>query len=461
MSDDGWSRRDFGKGAMALGAASLLGCPEPDPTPADPPPVPPPQGVILITADDLGWRDLAAYGLTAIATPALDALVADSVGFSRAFDVVSTCSSSRATYATGQYPHTHGVTGLVHRHPELSLPPTHPTFMRTLQDAGWATAIQGKWHLSDVERPEAFGFDTYLPTNIDQVIDTSNDAIWWLQDHRDSRFYLELNYMQPHRDVFGEYPQQPGFEVDEAVAAPPEWWGLPDWPEIRAEVAGYLSRLRWMDALIGEVLGALDGAGLAEDTLVVFVSDNGPAFPGCKTTLYDRGVGTPLLFRWPAGLTAGERDELVSSVDLAPTILDLLGIDGLPDAQGRSLAPTLRGDPDWTPATALFSEHERHAGGEKPTRAVRTERFKYIRNLNDVPWGDGGGNGAWKEVLALEPDQTWDEPRPPEELFDLEVDPLERVNLATDPAFAGLLDAMRGRLADWMAATDDVRLPEL
>ena len=455
---DRWSRRTFNRNLLLGAAGAGMGCGTKDEDQVKGQVLPTPDAVILITADDLGWRDVGAYGLTSIATPAMDRLVAEGVAFANAFDVVSTCSSSRATYATGQYPHTHGVTGLVHRHPELSLPSDRPNLARSFAEAGLRTAIQGKWHLSGVEQPEVFGYERYLKTDLDQVIRNSDEVRAYLQARQGDRFYLELNYMQPHRDVFGEYPQQEGYEVPVDEAVPPDWWGLPNWPEIREEVAGYLSRVRWMDDLIGEVLDALDEAGRFESTLIAFISDNGPAFPGCKTTLYDRGVGTPLMFRWPAVLEPAWHEELVSSVDLAPTLLDLAGVAPLPDVQGRTLGPLLRGDvASWTPADALFSEMERHSS-ERPARAVRTERYKFIRNLTEDKWGSGGGDGAWKDLLAEEPDQTWDEPRPPEELFDLQSDPLERVNLVDDPAHADVLATLQARLDAHMEATADFRL---
>jgi len=457
-----WTRRQFSQRTLLAAASTgaipwALGCvAESD----EVPPPNTPRGIILITADDLGWRDLGAYGLASVATPSLDRLADEGMAFTSAFDVVSTCSSSRASYVTGQYPHTHGVTGLVHRNPELSLPPEHPTIVRSLSEAGFATALQGKFHLSVLDEPLAFGYDEYLATDLDQVIRSSAEAVAFLHQHQEDPFYLELNYMQTHRDLGGNFPQQPGFEVADEDSAPPDWWGLPNWPEIREEVGGYLSRLRWMDSLVGEVLAALDDFGMAEDTLVVFISDNGPAFPGCKLTLYDRGTGTPLMFRWPAGIPAQTTNQLVSSVDLAPTLLALAGVAPLEGFQGRSLDPLLRDAGDWTPADFLFSEMESHTG-PKPARAVRSARYKYIRNVTDTPWGSGGGNGDWRDLLAEEPDQTFDEPRPPEELFDLETDPLERNNLINDPEHAHTLESLRQQLDWFMLETNDPRREEL
>ena len=441
-------------GVAATALPGLGACDSEEPVPLRP------KGIVMITADDLGWKDLGSYGLESVATPAIDRLVNEGVAFDNAFDVVSSCSSSRAALATGQYPHTNGVMGLVHRHPELSLPTEHPNAIRLLAQAGYQTAIQGKWHLSAEEPPTEFGYGEYLETDFDQVIRRSDDALTFLEANRDKPFYLELNYMQTHRNLFENFLQAEGFEVRSSDALPPSYWGLPNWPEIQEEVAGYLSQLRWMDALIGEILAGLDSMGLTQDTLVVFISDNGPPFPGCKTTLYDRGVGTPLVFRWPGGIASSRHSELVSSVDVAPTVLELAGGEPLPAPEGRSLAPLLLGDESWVQQNVLFSEMERHSA-LVPARAARTQDYKYIRNFTDSPWGSGDGNGAWKETLALEPNQTWDQARVPEELYYLPEDPLERENLVESPDHEEALLTMRALLSEHMNKTGDFRKDEL
>lgn len=417
-----------------------------------------PRGVVLVTADDLGWRDVGAYGLDAIATPALDRLVHEGVAFDRAFDVVSTCSSSRASVATAQYPHTHGVTGLTHRHPDLSLPEGTPTLARQLQAHGWPTALQGKWHLSEAE-PGAYGYDAWLETPIDQRIRDVGPALDFLSQHADGPYYLELNFMQTHRDLLDRFLQVEGYEVDPADAAPPAYWALPDWPEIREEVAGYLSQLRFMDALLGQVLDHIDRLGRTDDTLVVFLSDNGPPFPGCKLTLYDRGVGTPLMFRWPGGLPPAWHDDLVSTVQIAPTVLELVGAPPLPGAQGDSLAGRLLGRTGPV-AAEVHAEMESHIEPH-PARSVRTARHKYIRNLDPTPWGPGDGGGDHVDALAQVPGQTWDEPRPAEELYDLVTDPLEQDNRIDDPTLAGVRADLRARLLAHAARTDDPRAASL
>lgn len=446
------TRRTFLRGGAGLvGLALGAACRE-----STAPPRPPPN-VLLITADDLGWRDLSSYGLTDVRTPGIDRLADEGVAFERAFDVSSSCSSSRASFITGQYPHTHGVLGLTHAHPEFSLPAGRRTLPRVLYDAGWSTALHGKWHVAPFDPVEDHGYaellnDVPLPQFVVRDVGAS---IAFLERHVDDRFYLEVNFMQTHRNTAGDFEMVDGFEVDPDVIAVPAYWSLPDWPEIRAEVARYFSQLRQMDELVGALLDALDRLGLAERTLVAFVSDNGPPFPGNKTTLYDRGTGTPLLFRWPGALPAGaRRDALVSTIDLMPTILDACGLAVPAAVQGRSLRALAIGDDDAL-RDAVYAEmtyHREHV----PMRSVRTDRFKYVRNYSDAPIGiDEVEDEEWAQRLVELDDQPWLRPRVPEELYDLDADPNERRNLIDDAAHAAARDDLRARLDAHMAATAD------
>lgn len=167
-----WSRRDFLNVAAAStlaacadsrGASNESGAPESTKTP---------RNIVLVTGDDLGWKDLSFYGNPNLHTPNLDRLARAGVSFRRAFDVTSTCSSSRATYATGQYPHTHGVVGLVHRLPELSLAEGTPTLASHLRSAGYRTAIEGKWHVAFPALPDRFGYEVLTTIAAQWISDT-------------------------------------------------------------------------------------------------------------------------------------------------------------------------------------------------------------------------------------------------------------------------------------------------
>jgi N-sulfoglucosamine sulfohydrolase len=413
-----------------------------------------PERILFITADDLGWKDLSSAGNPNASTPNLDRLEARGVSFSHAFDVTSTCSSSRTTYATGQYPHTHGVTGLVHRMPELSLPDGSPTLARHLRDAGYVTAIEGKFHLAFPSEADRFGYQEVMTTLATQWIVDASQTIDFIRRRGRERWFLELNYMNPHRNLLGAFTQHADHPRDPAALTMPEYMVLPDVPGAREELAAYYSQVDRMDVMIGEVVAALEADGLLDDTLIAFISDNGSPFPHNKLTLYDRGTGTPFFFHWPAALESRRSAQLVSSVDLMPTLLDLAGVEIPASVQGRSLAPLLAGD-DFAASDVVFGEMTAHTGPAFPMRSVRDRRYRYIRNDNDLPVPLEGGGQDWVQALELAEDHPWRAPRAPEELYDLEVDPNEQDNRVDDDALAPVLARLRGRLDEHLAATND------
>ena len=414
--------------------------------------------LILITADDLGWKDLGSYGNENVSTPHIDRLAREGVRFSHAFVAASSCSPSRASLITGQYPHTHGVTGLTHIHVTRSLSPLHPTLPKLLQAAGFNTALQGKWHVSPYLPTSWYGYNERLSGMLPQGFWThdSTKAIDFIRRNRNNRFYLELNFMQNHRDADGEFHVDADFPVSPDEIRVPEYWTLPDWPEIREDAAGYLSQTMKMDELVGELLQALDDLQLAENTMVIFVSDNGPPYPGNKMTLYDRGIGTPLLVRWPRKLPAGRvLDHLVSSIDIMPTMLEAAGAAKPDDIQGESLLAMMEGQAAPAADEVVFSEMTHHVH-YLPSRAVRSRRWKYIENYSDIAVGlDQNHHDDWAHRLCELPNQPWKRPRPQQELYDLAGDPDEQLNLAAEPEYAQQLQEMRALLRQHMVATQD------
>jgi arylsulfatase A-like enzyme len=241
---------------------------------------------------------------------------------------------------------------------------------------------------------------------------------------------------------------------------------LPDRPEVRRDLALYYDEIGRLDRFVGLVLGELDRQGIADETLVLFLSDNGRPFPRCKTTLYDSGIATPLIARWPGHIKPGTRcGRLVSTIDIAPTLLGLAGITPGPTLQGKDIAP-LFSRPDAAVHGVIFAErnwHDYAACG----RAVRSERYKYIRNFDAAkpltPPADAvrsptfGVMRRLRDEAALGPAQQacFVQTRPAEELYDLEADPYELVNRAGDSSLAGVVEAMGNALAGWQRATGD------
>jgi len=454
-------RREFletaAKAALAttcLGVGPSLGCGRKslrEATPDAP-------NIVLLVADDLGWRDLGCYGDRQIHTPSIDGLAAEGVRFSNAFVAAPSCSPSRASIMTGQHPHSNGVTGLTHIRKRLMLSPFKTTLADVLEEDGYRTAIEGKWHVAPYLPTGWYGYAERLSGILpkDFWIRSPDQALAFIEENRSNAFYLELDYMDTHRDDQGDFHFVEEFPVDPAEITVPEYYTLPDWPEIREEVAKYYSNAAKMDWMIGQVLAKLEELGLSEKTLVCFVSDNGPPFPGNKMTLYDRGIGTPLILRWPGRIPAGAvNDSLASTIDLMPTFLEAAGSAIPPEVQGKSLLSLATGKSSDAVHDAIFAEMTYHVF-YLPMRAIRTTKWKYIRNYSDDAVGlDQCAHMEWAQRLCELPNQGWTRPRVPEELYDLESDPNEQRNLVTDPAFGQILEQMRTRLDRQMSETGD------
>ena len=229
---------------------------------------------------------------------------------------------------------------------------------------------------------------------------------------------------------------------------------LPDAPATRRDMASYKASARSLDQGVGAVLAALDEHGFVDDTLVIFTTDHGIAFPGAKATLYDRGLGVALIVRGPGGFEGGRViDALVSHLDVYPTLCDLAGIEHPPFLQGRSLLPLARREAAEI-RDEIFAEATFHAAYE-PQRCVRTQRHKYIRRYGDraLPVLANTDDGPSKDLLL---ELGWGErPIPFEQLYDLALDPNEAANLIDDPAYAGVRQDLTERLDRWMHDTRD------
>lgn len=420
--------------------------------------------LLFITADDLGWKALSCYGNKDIHTPNLDRLAREGVLFENAFVVSSSCAPSRASLVTGQYPHTHGVTGLTHIYKTRSLSVYHETLPDHLTDNGYNTALQGKWHVSPYLPASWYGYNERLSGIFpeDFKIHTAKKTIEFIEKNKDHRFYLEVNYMQNHRDAYGEFKMDADFPVDPEKISIPEYWTLPDSPGLREDAARYYSQTLKMDAMIGELLDTLDRLDIADKTMVVFTSDNGPPYPGNKMTLYDRGVGVPLLVRHKNKLPAGRRiKHLINSIDIMPTMLDAVKIP-VPDyVQGISFYDMMLSEKPEPIREAVFLEMTNHVH-YIPLRAVRTHRMKYIKNYSDITFGlDQNNHDEWAHELAELPNQPWKRPRVPEELYDLKNDPNEQVNLITTEnetlkkKYQKIHESMKTLLRAHMKATAD------
>jgi N-sulfoglucosamine sulfohydrolase len=386
-----------------------------------------------MTTHDIG-RHLHCYGVESVVSPNLDLLAARGVRFGRAFATAPQCSPSRASLATGRYPHNNGVMGLAHHGFDWEVSSPHAA--SNFAAAGFATHLFGSQHVT--LHPERLGFGQMHPTGaVEQVLATAA---------RELRLYLEINFDQTHRPYPPAGPPPPGLVI-------PGY--LPDGPEAVEEMTALEIAITQMDEAVGRVLAALDKAGRADRALVVFTTDHGLAMPRAKCTLYDPGLEVALMMRWPDGGIHGAvvQPDLVSNIDVLPTLLECAGIAVPAGIQGRSLLPLIRGQTH-EPLEAVFAEKTFHSYYD-PMRCVRTRHHKYIRNFEtgfavEVP-ADIQEGPIFRANPGL---YSTDRPNVVE-LYDLEADPLEEHNLAGSPSLKAIEEELSAQLWKWMQSTDD------
>ncbi len=410
--------------------------------------------LLVMVGDDQGV-EVGCYGTVALETPRLDRLAAESLRFTGAYAPSGVCTPSRSTLYTGLEPVRNGATGF------NAVDAGVRTWDQWLSQAGYRTGLLGKLGAKPISR---FHFDWIERTRREDP--GARDLAFHVAgfeaflDGADARpWALVVNFRDAHWPLPEDgAPSTPGAVVkphDPArVWVPPV---LADTPGTREELARFHDALRRLDATVGALLDVLDRRGLASETVVIYTSDNGPPFPGAKTTLYEWGTREVFLVRWPGVVPGGGVEErFVTLADILPTALDLAGV-AAPELDGRSLLPLLRGE-DVVWRDEVFGSHTGHRKEPSvPARSVRVGRFKYIWNVYperefsnlvmdvSVSWRDlsaraeAGDGDARHKVERLRH-------RPPEEFYDLEADPWELENLAERPDLAQHKQDLRERL---------------
>jgi len=397
--------------------------------------------ILYLHSHDTG-RWVQPYGYP-VPTPNIQWLADQGVLFREAFCVVPTCSGSRACLLTGQHGHSSGMLGLAHR--GFSLRDYDHHIVHTLREAGYHSTLIGEQHIA--KRPDLIGFDEVIKIETTRVNEVVPAAARVLRRPPASPFFLSVGFFETHREFF-----EPTSVRDTRYSLPPA--NLPDTPETRRDMAAFKASARSLDQGVGAVLDVLEETGLADDTLVLLTTDHGLAFPGAKATLYDRGLGVMLIVRGPGGFSGGKViDAMVTHLDIFPTLCELAGVPLKPWLQGSSLLPLLEA-PGRALHQEIFAGATWHAAYE-PQRAVRTLRWKYIRRFGDrdLPVLANCDDSPSKDVLLR---HGWGERRlPREQLYDLVFDPNEAANLADRGDAQPVLDDLRRRLDEWMAATAD------
>jgi len=410
-----------------------------------------PPNILVLVADDAGWQDFGAYGNEQIRTPHVDRLSEAGLTFRRAFLTTPQCSPSRISMLSGKYPHATGAEDL-----HMPLPGEEtilPTYLR--REAGYLTGIMRKRHLGE---PGNEQFDWYDPADghdygaFSTFLDRAQNA--------GRPFFMWVGFSDPHRP-YSEGTIQTPHDPD-SVFVPPY---LADTPSTRKDLAMYYDEISRMDENIGTFIEELEQRGLRENTLIVFLSDNGAPFPRAKGSLYDAGIRTPLIFNWPGQIESGRYDGLTSVVDLAPTLLEVAGLSPVPDMQGHSIAEVFN-DRSVPGRGFVFSERNWH-DTDAHMRSLRTEDYKLITNgYPSRPFpiaADLGDSPAWFSLLEKKRAGTLTEaqsrlfqvPRPAVEVYYLPEDEWELQNVAGTPKHDPMIDSLTQRLHRWKQETGD------
>jgi N-sulfoglucosamine sulfohydrolase len=435
-----------------------------------------PKNVVLVVADDLSL-DLGCYGNRAIRTPSIDALAHEGTLYTHAFCTTASCSPSRSVLLTGMYSHANGQYGLEHGANHFDTFDKVRSVSARLSKAGYRTARIGKFHVG----PEAvYPFDHALAGDGRNGVEMADRCRDFLAADDARPFFLYFCTADPHRGGrFGAGPYKPNLFGNENqyagvnevhydpkdVIVPPF---LPDTPTCRAELAEYYQSVSRLDQGVGRLMRMLKDAGHWDDTLLVFVSDNGIPFPGAKTTVYDAGLRLPCIVRDPDAKQRGVRSPaMISWVDIAPTILEFAGSEFTgKDLHGRSFLHLWDGK-DEVPRDEVYASHTLHeVTMYYPMRAVRTRQYKLIWNLaHPLPFpfaSDLFRSPTWQEAHAKGPNALWGKRkistyvnRPRFELYDLDKDPDELVNLAADIHYAPILSQLKVKLKDFQKRTAD------
>ncbi len=423
---------------------------------------------LIIMADDCTFSDLSIYGGQNAATPNIENLAKESLIFNRAYLSEAMCQPCRAELYSGLYPMSNGCAWN-----HSASRPTVKSMPQHLGGLGYRVGLAGKVHVKpQVAFPfeKVTGFDQNCVRNPTQ--DHSLDAVEEFISRAPDPFCLVVALVEPHVPwVMGDASKYP----PQDIVLPRN---LADTPRTREDFAKYLAEITFMDGQVGEILKTLEDSGKAKNTLVIFTSEQGAQFPGCKWTNWDTGIHTALITRWPEKIKTGRTDAIVQYADILPTLLEAAGPPKLKQQaprnfDGSSFLPVLLGQTNAHRKFAFGCHNNIPEGPSYPIRTVTNGEFRYIRNLKSEEIyiekhlmgskGDGSLNNPYWSTWIFE---AWNDPRayelvkrytrrPPEELYHTAIDPFEINNLASDPNFAEIKKRLSHELDAWMKAQGD------
>lgn len=432
--------------------------------------------IILFVSDDHGKDALGCYGNKIIKTPNFDQLAAEGVRFNNAYCTSASSTASRSVILTGLYGHATASYGHTHDYHHFSTYDTVKSLPVLLQQVGYSTARIGKYHVA----PESvYYFENVLPANARSTYEMAMACDDVLKSEKP--FFLYFCTDDPHRsdpfswpdwthpNDFGNrtegYPGIQTITYDPNDVIVPSF--LPDTKECRAELAQYYQSVSRMDQGFGKLMSMLKATGKDKNTIVIYISDNGIAFPGAKTTVYEPGINLPCIIKDPTVNAKGaQNNAMISWVDLTPTILDMAHVDYKPTQfHGHSFKNIIAEEnpKGWNEMYASHTFHE--VTMYYPMRVCRSGNYKLIWNIDwrqEYPfasdlWAASTWQGIYRNKIKKYGERKVKDFmfRQEFELYDLSTDPGEIKNLSTKRKYKEILDSMKAKLHKFQAETND------
>lgn len=432
--------------------------------------------IILFVADDHGLDALGCYGNPVIKTPNLDLLAQNGVRFSNAYCTSASSAASRSVILTGKYGHATASYGHTHDYHHFSTYDTIFSLPVMLENAGYTTARIGKYHLAPLS---VYRFNKVLEANPRSTLEMADKCKSVLTDKKP--FFLYFCTDDPHRgepfqpkewnlpnnfgNKEGGYPGEKSIIYNPADVIVPSF--LPDTKECREELAQYYQSVSRIDQGFGRLMQLLNQSGKADNTIVIYISDNGIAFPGAKTTLYDPGMRLPCIIKVPGQKSKGIiNNAMINWTYLTPTILDIAGVSSSKSKfHGRSFKNIL----EQTNPTGWDENYASHIFHEitmyYPMRVFQDRRYKLIWNMAwrlEYPFAsDLWASSTWQSIYRNKVEYFGKRKvsdylfRPEFELYDMVNDPDEIHNLAGDKSFSVKLESMKQKIKIFQRKTND------
>lgn len=404
--------------------------------------------ILMITCHDLG-QHLGCYGVDSVQTPNIDRLASRGVRFENVYSTSGVCSPARGSLHTGRYPQSNGLMGLTHAPWWWELKDTERHSAQILGDLGYDTYLIGLNHIDPSNAPR-LGYD-YVQSKhwkADETVLAAKELIQAAATDDQRPFYAKVGFLEVHR------PFTHGEDTEKGVFIPP--W-LQDTVDIRDDLAAFQATIRYFDGQVGQILDTLESSAVADNTLVIFTSDHGIPYPGAKWTVRKAGIEVSLVVYQPGTVFSGGKvfEELMSNVDILPTVLDFLEASVPSTIQGHSFMPLVNGETTTPPRTAAFAQYTTDMKRDNLSRSVITDRHHLIRYFDQGRTVDYPVDVHPQTFASHEQRCKTTGARPFAQLFDIVNDPYELKDIGSEEEHSAVVAELSKGLLDWMKEVED------